>query len=263
MEIRLLKSGYKKNDQFYQDFLNDQIKDKDEYFSDEVINLDEVPDFPMYMASGSNDERSELFLQAFNTISKYYLNTDRDIHFNEIFWHSLLCVNKRDFLIKEYPQIMEKQSDFNKIVIKDFDWENYIYKCILGAQYINDNIDDENERLRYYNLIIDNLDVYNYIIKYNIFRNDIFLIKILDIIDKYNLSSILKSKIKDKELIDKFNLGKDEIYGRRVIFEFNKSYPVVMAPMLSNEELEVKFFEYLSIYYDITQIDKIYITMNL
>ena len=36
-----------------------------------------------------------------------------------------------------------------------------------------------------------------------------------------------------------------------------------MAPMLSNEELEVKFFEYLSIYYDITQIDKIYITMNL
>lgn len=256
MEIRLLKSGYKNNDQFYQDFLNDQIKDKEEYFSGEVINLDEAPDFPIYMGVGYDNKRSELFLEAFNTISKYYLNTDRDIHFTEVFWHSLLCVNKRDFLINEYPQIIEMQSNFNNIVIKKFDWENYIYKCILGVQYINDNIEDENEKLRYYNLIIENLDVYNYIIKYNIFRNDIFLIKILDIIDKYNLSSILKAKIKDKELIDKYNLGKDERYGRRVIFEFNKSYPVVMAPMLSNEELEEKFFEYLSLYYDITQIDR-------
>ena len=41
-------------------------------------------------------------------------------------------------------------------------------------------------------------------VKYNIFRNDIFLIKILDIIDKYKISSILKAKIKDKELIDKY-----------------------------------------------------------
>ena len=256
MEIRLLKSGYKNNDQFYQDFLNDQIKDKDEYFSGEIINIDEAPDFPIYMGVGYDNKRSELFLEAFNTISKYYMNTDRDIHFTEVFWHSLLCDKKRDFLIKEYPQIMESQSNFNNIVIKKFDWENYIYKCILGAQYINDNIEDENDKLRYYNLIIENLDVYNYIIKYNIFRNDIFLIKILDIIDKYKISSILKAKIKDKELIQKYNLGKDERYGRRVIFEFNKSYPVVMAPMLSNEELEEKFFEYLAIYYDISQINR-------
>jgi len=243
MEIRLLKKGYKNNQQFYQDFLDDQIKYKDEYFSGEVVNIDVAPDFPIYMGVGYEKKRSEFFLQAFEVISKNYLNTDRDIHFSEIFWHSLLCVYKRDFLLKEYPEISEDQSSFNKIVIKKFDWENYIYKCILGSQYINDNVDDEDERRRYYNLIIENLDLYNYIIKYEIFRNDTFLLNILDIIHDLDLSKTLKAKIKGRN-----DLGKDERVGRRVIFELNKSYPVIMSPMIDKEELKEVFLKYLSYY---------------
>ncbi len=193
---------------------------------------------------GYENTRSQLFLKAFEVISKKYLNTDRDIHFDEVFWHSLLCVYKRDFLIKEYPQILDKQSNFNNIVIKKFDWENYIYKCILGAQYINDNVKDEEEKLRYYSLIIENLDLYNYIIKYEIFRNDKFLLNILDIIDDLNLSKTLKAKIKGRD-----DLGKDERVGRRVIFELNKSYPVIMSPMMEKEELKEVFLLFLS-YYD-------------
>ncbi|WP_235829604.1 hypothetical protein [Clostridium nigeriense] len=192
----------------YEIFLNNQIINKDEYFSGKAVDINEVPDFPIYMGVGYDSKKAELFLKAFNIISKSYLITDRDIHFNEVFWHSLLCVYKRNFLIKEYPQIIESQSNFNNIVIKKFDWENYIYKCILGAQYINDNIKDESEKLRYYNLIIENLDLYNYIIKYEIFRNDKFLLNILDIIDDLNLSKTLKAKIKDRD-----GLGKDECIG--------------------------------------------------
>ena len=48
MEIRLLNKGYKNNEQFYLDFLEDQIKYKDEYFSDKTVILDEAPDFPIY-----------------------------------------------------------------------------------------------------------------------------------------------------------------------------------------------------------------------
>lgn len=243
MEIRLLKKGYKNNQQFYQDFLDDQIKNKDEYFSGEVVNIDVAPDFPIYMGIGYEKERTELFLQAFDIISKSYLNTDRDIHFNEVFWHSLLCVYKRDFLLKEYPEIADDQSSFNKIVIKKFDWENYIYKCILGSQYINDNVSDNEERRRYYNLIIENLDLYNYIVKYEIFRNDKFLLNILDIIQDLNLSKTLKAKIKGRD-----DLGKDERVGRRVIFELNKSYPVIMSPMIEKEELKEVFLKYLSYY---------------
>ena len=60
---------------------------------------------------------------------------------NEGFWYSLLCVYKRDYLLEKYPQVEEGIRRFNNIVLKKFDWENYIYKCVLAAQYVNDNTD--------------------------------------------------------------------------------------------------------------------------
>ncbi|MBD8026045.1 hypothetical protein H9636_05175 [Ureibacillus sp. Re31] len=249
MEVRLLKKGYKNDEQFYKDFIDDQIKYKDEYFSDEIVYISEAPDFPIYMGKGSESEKKSLFLKAFNVLSEYYLYTARDIHFEEVFWHTLLVVHKRDFLLQEYPIIKESFKEFKNIVVKDFNWENYIYKCVLGAQYVNDLVLDDSKRNYYYELIFDNLDMYNYIIKYEIFRNDKFLLNILDLIDELNLSKVMKAKIKDRE-----DLGKDPRVGRFVIFEFNKSYPIIMSPMLDKDELKRYFLEYLSYYYDITQI---------
>ncbi len=249
MEVRLLKKSVIKSEEFYKDFLEDQIKLKDEYFEPKSVFIDNAPDFPIYIAKGSEEEKRKLFVEAFETISKYYLDTDRDVHLNEMFWYSLFCVYKRDYLISEYPEIQESISKFHNIALKKFDWENYVYKCILGAEYINDNV-DEDERSRYYDLIIENLDLYNYILKAEIFRNGRFLINILDITDKHGLSHVLKAKIKDRP-----DLGKDERVGRRIIFEFNKSYPIVMSPMMDVEELEPFFFEYLSYYYDVNKLD--------
>jgi hypothetical protein len=248
VEIRLLEKGYKNNEQFYKDFLDDQIQLKEEYFSNEVVHLDKTPDFPIYIAQGSEAERKVLFLEAFHVLTDYYLDTDRDIHLNELFWHSLL-ITKREYLLENYPKITEGINHFNNIVLKKFDWENYIYKCVLGAQYINDFVTDPEKRERYYSLLVDNLDIYNYIIKYEIFRNDRFLINILDIIDELDLSKTLKAKIKERD-----DLGKDERVGRRVIFEFNKSYPVIMSPMLEKEELKSIFLKYLSYYYDSVEL---------
>jgi len=98
--------------------------------------------------------------------------------------------------------------DFPNIVVKKFDWENYIYKCVLGARYV------------------------------------------MDIIDDRGLAKVLKAKIKDRP-----DLGKDERYGRRVLFEFNKAYPIVMSPMLSKYELEELFMEYLGYYYDLSRLE--------
>ena len=128
MEIRLLKSGYKKSEQFYKDFLEDNIKNNDDYFSGEVVNIDAAPDFPIYMGVGYDKCRDKMFKEAFEIMSKYYLKTDRDIHFDELFWHSLLCVYKREYLLETYPEIKDGISKFRNIVIKKFDWENYIYK---------------------------------------------------------------------------------------------------------------------------------------
>ena len=68
-------------------------------------------------------------------------------------------------------------------------------------------------------------------------------------IDRHKLGRVMKAKIKDRP-----DLGKDERVGRRVIFEFNKSYPVVMSPMLEKEDLEKVFFEYLGYYYDVSTL---------
>src|SRR5699024_2347351 len=96
-----------------------------------------------------------------------------------------------------------------------------------------------------------NLDLYNYIIKHEISRNGALLINILDIIDELDLSSLLKAKIKGRE-----DLGDDERYGRRVMFEFNKSYPIIMAPMLEKDQLKEVFIEFLGYYHHVTEIRK-------
>ena len=150
MEIRLLNKDCLKKEEFYKDFLEDKIVEKDEYFSGEVVYIKEAPSFPIYMGKASEEEKVGLFKQAFEVMADCYLDTDRDIHMNEMFWYSLLCVYKRDFLLREYPQIGESMKDFQNIVVKKFDWENYIYKCVLGAQYVKDNTDCDGDRDRYY-----------------------------------------------------------------------------------------------------------------
>jgi len=246
MEIKLLENGYKTSESLYKDFLEDQLNAKEEYFSNEVVSIAEAPDFPIYIAQKNEDERNELFFEAFRVLGETYLKTDRDIHLDERFWHSLLLTKKREYILETYPQVKEDEKAFYNIVVKKFDWENYIYKSILASQYVMDHTSNAMERQRYFKLIVQNLDVYNYIIKYEIFRNGQFLLNVLDIIDELNLSKVLKAKIKNRD-----DLGRDERVGRRVIFEFNKSYPIVLSPMLDKEELKPLFLENLKQYMDL------------
>ena len=251
MEIRLLKKGYKDNEQFYRDFLDDKIVGNEDYFSGETVSIADAPDFPIYMGRGSEDEKKQAFREAFKIIASSYIHTDRDLHLDELFWHSLLVTTKRDYILRHYPEVESGIGKFQTIVTKTFDWENYIYKCVLATEYIEDYINDPDEKLRFYELVLDNLDIYNYIIKYAIFRNAEFLIKILDIIDELNISSIMKAKIKNRP-----DLGKDERYGRRVIFELNKNYPIIMSPLLDKETLKWEVVRALGYYYDVSEFEK-------
>lgn len=249
MEIRLLKKGYKSNDQFYQDFLDEKINSNEDYFSNKFVTIADAPDFPIYMGRGSEEEKKQAFQRAFEIIAASYIHSDRDLHLEELFWHSLLVTKKREFILENYPNVSTGIKEFERVVIKPFDWENYIYKCVLAAEYIEDLDINVEEKKHYYNLVLENLDVYNYIIKYAIFRNSEFLIKILTIIDELQISNIMKANIKDRP-----DLGKDERYGRRVIFELNKKYPVVMSPLLDIETLKNEVIQALSYYYDISDI---------
>ena len=255
MQIRLLAKGYKDSELLYEDFKKDNLSEGAPYFSDEVIYLDNAPDFPIYMGMGvgSDREKKEDFYEAITVLKENYINTDRDVHFNELFWHSLFVGYKRDYLVSKYPTIENDKNAFNKIVIKKFDWENYIYKCVLAAEYIHDaNFGSKDLEDKYINMIYDNLDIYNYIIKYEIFRNSHFLINLLTIIEEENLSEIFKKKIKDRT-----DLGSDERYGRRVIFELNKNYPVILSPFMEKEDLKKRVLNALSLYYDVAELQNV------
>lgn len=244
MQVNLLDENYKDDKEFYHPFLEDSIW-QSSYVSEEFVNLpDEIPEFGIYFANRDVKIREAEFIETIKICAKYVIKIDRDIVMDERFWHSYLCLYKRKYLLDKYPQLKDGYDQFKRIVIKKFDWENYIYKAILIAQYIEENTKPEQYE-KYYQLILQNMDMFNYIIKYEIFRNGSFLIKIMDIIDETGLSKVLKSKIKNRS-----DLGRDERFGRRVIFELNKAYPVVMSPMLDKEDLKEYFLKYLGYYYD-------------
>ena len=245
MRIKLLKEDYKKDEQLFQAFVDGRILSDETFFSGETIEIPEAPDFPIYMGRGSEAEKKADFLRAFEVMRTSYAKLDREISFDERFWHSLLVTEKRAYILKNYPDAITSLSKFYNIVLKTFDWESYIYKCLIAVEYIEESLDLVLSKEQYYELIVDNLDVYNYIIKYAIFRNDSFLIKILTVIHELDISLVMKRKIKDRA-----DLGKDQRYGRRVIFEMNKSYPIMMAPLMDIETLKKECVKALA-YYDV------------
>lgn len=242
MEIRLLKENvYKNSEEFYKSFLDGSILTDNKFFSEEFAVIESAPDFPIYMGQGSEMERTDNFLKAFDVLRNSYVREERDIHLNELFWHSLLVREKRNFVLINYPNVKRGYDKFKNVVIKDFDWENYIYKCVLATEYVEDHVPEELKD-HYYLLIVKNLDLFNYIIKYKLFRNSDFLIKLLTIIDRLNLSEIMKAKIPN------YPDNEDHRYGRKVIYELNKKYPVLLSPILDidilQEEVLVAFSKY-------------------
>lgn len=238
MEIRILDPNYLKSEAVFEDFKNGNIGVDESHFTNETVYIEQAPDFPVYLR-GNQEERYDYYAEAFKVMMDVYLKTSRDVNMEGAFWYSLLLQHKRDYLIKQYPIILSSEKEFRNIVLKKFDWENYIYKCVIGAQYVMDNVTDPDEQQQFIRAIADNLDLYNYIIKYEIFRNDAFLMNILAIVQDHGLSEIMKAKVKNRP-----DLGADERVGRRVIFELNKSYPVVLAPTLHKTELAPLVFKH-------------------
>jgi len=242
MKVKLLKESYLNSEQIYDDFLNNKIIDDFDHYSGQEYELNNIEPFPIYLNYKDDEIRRTKYFKAFEVIKNCYLSIEKDITMNQSFWHSLFLTNFRDYVLINYPTVNQNKNNFKNILLKKFDWENYIYKCLLAVEYISDQV-QENDRMNFYDQIINNLDLFNYLIKYSVFRNDKFITGVLKVVKKLDASNILKAQIKDR-----LDLGSDERYGRRVIFEFNKDYPVVLSPMMSDEFLEKQFIKHLRKY---------------
>src|SRR5699024_8800826 len=156
VNLKLLKKEKLRTEEFYNSFIAGTIQDNPEFFSDKTIIINDVPDFPIYMGNRFDPNIDEDFSEAILTLYSYYIDTERDTHLNELFWYSLFVLEKRDYLLNKYPKIKDSISDFHNIVLKKFDWESYIYKCVLAAEYIKSNDIDEYKIEYYVDLIINN-----------------------------------------------------------------------------------------------------------
>ncbi len=254
MEIRLLTEDYNHRHDLYEDFMADQLNHQADYFSSESVYLDEAPDFPIYMGNLYGKNKNQAMKKAYLILKEYYIHLPRHIHMNGCFWHSLL-MTKRDYLMELYGDRINDYADFKNIILKKFDWENYIYKCVLAAEYIEDaSLNDPDREDYYFDLIVNHLDLYNYIIKYSLFRNSQFILNYFQAIDELGIGSLMKEQIKNR---DDLVLGEDERYGRRVFQELNNNYPVVMAPFLSVEDLKNEIIKALSHYLSEEKIGEI------
>lgn len=167
MKIRLLNNGYETDENLYKDFMNNRIDFNADYFSDEYIELGgDLSLFPIYMARLDDDIQVEEYKKAVYTIMEDYLDYGRDVYMNEILWHSLIMYHC-DYLIEKYGDLINSHNNFKNIIIKKFNWESYIYKCIIMAEYLyNSSLDSKEDYDYYIQLFVENMDVFNYIIKY-------------------------------------------------------------------------------------------------
>lgn len=99
MQINLLTNDYKNDEHFYQNFLNDKIW-QSEYISNEFVNIpEELPEFPIFFAIRDKEERDREYCKMIRIIADHVIQLDRDIYMDERFWHSWLCLYRREYLL--------------------------------------------------------------------------------------------------------------------------------------------------------------------
>ena len=229
-----------KNNEFYETFKANTLNGS-KFLSEEYYSVDDFPNLPIYFPKiTNNEENRKEFLNFIRTMDRFIDVWDKEIYMNGNFWHSLL-ISKRDYFLGLYPKINVDQKEFENIITKKFDWENYIYKSIMIALYVNEQIEPD-QRDYYYNLALNNLDVTNYILKSGIFKNSKFFINMLKIIDEEKLQEDFKAKIYIP------NVKLDLRCGRKVIYELNKAYPILLCPMMEKEELKIHVLKYYNKY---------------
>src|SRR5690606_29098522 len=124
----------------------------------------ELIPFPIYLSTHRANERTKMYIESFYALKNSYFNLDFDTLMRHEFWVSLYSTQFREYLIRNYPEIMTNEQKFNNVLLKVFNWENYIYKCILMTQFIIDGVEEEDQ-IKYVTLISENLDLYNYLLK--------------------------------------------------------------------------------------------------
>jgi hypothetical protein len=233
MEIRKIKNSLD-NNTLLKYFSKDQLIKEDSLFENEFYYLSGFEYFDPYVGSLTTDTYVQKMMRLFKNVSNVIDSYSIPSNYYEdgTFWKSTFLTLYREELNNNYPAIIRDETTFNNVIGKKWGWENYIFKAILVKKYLPyaENFFTKEE---FYETVAENIDVFNYLVKGPIFRNDKFIVKILKIIKDEDLVSLSKRKIQNRP-----DLGSDERIGRRAIYEMNKIYPIIMVHNLEIDQLK-------------------------
>lgn len=236
-KVNLLKYPIVNEIDFYNSFLLGKLRE-DGYFTNEFIDVPDVGEFITY--SGNDRKNRGLILKnLIKVMMNNFIDLPQNIYMSKNFWMSYLVTELRMSLFRNHPQIKNKFQTFKLIVLRDLDWENYIYKAAVYGVVLKDNLSDIRLLDDYIDTITENMDFFNYILKYTTLNNDNFIFNMIKFLHKnknINISAYLKKKVfKDK----------DERFGRLVLAEINRTYPSILFPMLDYQTFEEKLTKVL------------------
>lgn len=171
-EIYLLKDPILDEQDFYESFLKGTLEEKG-YFSDQRVQVPDVEEFIFYINSSQSGSK-DLFRNLVQIMMDYFVDLKQEIFLDQNFWRSYISTKLRNSTIRNHPQIRENFDNFRIIVLRALDWENYLYKAAIYGSILRDRLADANERDQYIDLIHENMDLFNYILKKRVFRNDVY-----------------------------------------------------------------------------------------
>lgn len=238
-EIYLLKEPIVNKLDFYNSFLRNTLKE-DGFFTDTRVKVPDLDEFLTY--SGNANKNSSKILGDLIKIMMYnFIDLKQEIYMSQNFWMSYLVSKLRMSLFRNYPSISENFNTFRLIVLRKFDWENYLYKAAIFANVLNDKLQNKDLLDDYIDVILNNMDLFNYILKLTSLRNDNLIYNMITLLYE-NKDSELSSFLKFRSRED---INKDDSPGRLVLLEFNTTYPAILFPMLNYDEFKKIFLNYI------------------
>ncbi|WP_311480700.1 hypothetical protein [uncultured Anaerococcus sp.] len=239
IKIYLLRKDITDFYNFHDSFVAGRL-DKDGYFTENFVDVPPVEDFIPY--AGNADNNSEVLKNLIYVMINNFIELNQDIYMNESFWRSYLVQKLRMPLIKKYPKLAHDYNLFDRIVLRKFNWENYLFKAATYGIVLSDRVGDPVLLDEYIDIICDNMDLFNYILKLKALKVDNFIYNTIKFMHEFkdtDLGSFLKYR-------SQAEINKEDSAGRIVLTEMNTAYPSILFPMLDYDDFKDIFFKYLT-----------------
>ena len=244
MQIRKVNKSYFKSKELRDHFVSGTLMNFDDCLLNDYYDTGtfEIEYFNPYAGNTKSPNNDQIWNNLIASVGEIMEGIPANLYEDGNFWFSLFLTRFQLELMNDYPQLKKSSDQLKNILLKDFNWENYIYKAVVIVKLKHVAI-ERFGNTDVVDLILDDLDLFNYLIKSPLFRNLDFILNIFELTRRDAFPVRLKSQIKSEKYKQK-----DKRFGRRIVYELNKTYPVLFVQKFEMEELGTKLNEIIRQY---------------